>query len=37
MEVLTEPSTHPSEFEAHEVQSTMADSAVVNTTTGKSK
>ncbi|CAI7586193.1 unnamed protein product [Penicillium palitans] len=29
MEVLTEPSTHPSEFEAHEVQSTMADSAVL--------
>ncbi|KAF7528155.1 hypothetical protein PCG10_001443 [Penicillium crustosum] len=33
MEVLTESSTHPSEFEAHEVQSTTVDSAVANRTT----
>ncbi|KAF4763282.1 hypothetical protein HAV15_001590 [Penicillium sp. str.  len=33
MEILTEPSTHPSEFEAHEVQSIMPDSAVANITT----
>ncbi|OQD98096.1 hypothetical protein PENSOL_c010G01044 [Penicillium solitum] len=33
MEILTEPSTHPSEFEAHEVQSIMPNSAVANITT----
>ncbi|KAJ5940511.1 hypothetical protein N7516_000679 [Penicillium verrucosum] len=33
MEILTEPSTRPSGFEAHEVQSTMEDSALANLAT----
>lgn len=37
MEILTEPSTRPSEFKAHEVQSTMEDSALANLATGKFK
>ncbi|KAJ5956435.1 hypothetical protein N7501_010714 [Penicillium viridicatum] len=37
MEILTEPSTHISEFKAHEVQSTMAESALANLATDKAQ